>query len=57
MPFLTPWRYGECVEREIRTLEVSQHVSRVVALGFVREAMVDLQRLMGEAKGSVLLLA
>ena len=45
---------GECVEREIRTLEVSQHVSRVAALGFVREAMVDLQRLMGEAKGVII---
>ena len=28
----------ECVEREIRSLEVSQHVSRVAALAFVREA-------------------
>mgnify|MGYP002624540903 CR=1 FL=1 len=45
---------GECVEREIRTLEVSQHVSRVAALGFVREAMVDQQRLMGEAKGVIM---
>ena len=45
---------GECVEREIRSLEVSQHVSRVAALGFVREAMVDQQRLMGEAKGVIM---
>lgn len=44
----------ECVERDIRTLEVSRHVSPIAALGFVREAMVGLQRLMGEAKGVVM---
>ena len=31
---------GECVENEIRTMEVSNHVSPVAAIGFVREAMV-----------------
>lgn len=45
---------GECVEREIRTMEVSGHVSPIATLGFVREAMVDLQRLMGEAKGVIM---
>lgn len=45
---------GECVEDEIRTLEVSNNVSPIATLGFVREAMVDLQRLMGEAKGVIL---
>lgn len=45
---------GENVEDEIRTLEVSSHVSQVAALGFVRTAMVELQRLMGEAKGVIL---
>lgn len=45
---------GECVEREIRTMEVSNHVSPIATLGFVREAMVDLQRLMGEAKGVIM---
>ena len=45
---------NECVEREIRSLEVSQHVSRVAALAFVREAMVDQQRLMGKAKGVIM---
>ena len=45
---------GECVEDEIRTLEVSSNVSPIATLGFVREAMVDLQRLMGEAKGVIL---
>ena len=45
---------GECVEDRIRTMEGSKHVSQVAALGFVREAMVDLQRLMGEAKGVIM---
>lgn len=45
---------GLCVEGKIRTLEVSSKVSYVAALGFVREAMVDLQRLMGEAKGVIM---
>lgn len=45
---------GEIVEDEIRTLAVSSHVSQIAALGFVREAMVDLQRLMGESKGVIL---
>ena len=45
---------GVCVEDKIRTLEVSSKVSHVAALGFVREAMVDLQRLMGEAKGVIM---
>ena len=35
---------GVNVEREIRTLEVSNGVSLVSAVPFVREAMVDLQR-------------
>ena len=45
---------GVCVEREIRTMEVSKYVSPIATLGFVREAMVDLQRLMGEAKGVIM---
>lgn len=45
---------GICVEDKIRTLEVSNKVSYVAALDFVREAMVDLQRLMGEAKGVIM---
>lgn len=45
---------GECVEKEIRTLEVSNHVSPIAAIGFVREAMVGLQQLMGEAKGIIM---
>lgn len=45
---------GECVEQKIRTLEVSSHVSLIAALGFVREAMVDLQRRMGQEKGVIM---
>ena len=45
---------GVCVEKEIRTMEVSKYVSPIATLGFVREAMVDLQRLMGEAKGVIM---
>jgi cytidylate kinase len=45
---------GECVEREIRSLEVSNHVSPVAALGFVREAMVAQQQLMGQGGGVVM---
>ncbi|MBO7137276.1 MAG: (d)CMP kinase [Bacteroidaceae bacterium] len=45
---------GVCVEHEIRTMDVSKYVSPIATLGFVREAMVDLQRLMGEAKGVIM---
>lgn len=45
---------GIYVEDKIRTMEVSSKVSYVAALDFVREAMVDLQRLMGEAKGVIM---
>ena len=38
----------ERVEDEIRTLEVSQHVSPIAALPFVREAMTAAQQAMGE---------
>ena len=45
---------GVNVEEQIRTMEVSSHVSPVAALGFVREAMVCLQQEMGKAKGIVM---
>ena len=45
---------GECVEREIRSLEVSNHVSPVAALPFVRTAMVAQQQQMGEGGGVVM---
>ena len=45
----TPDTYlnGELVEKEIRSLQVSNHVSPIAALPFVREALVALQRQMG----------
>ena len=45
---------GEDVERDIRTLEVSSHVSPIATLGFVREAMVAQQQQMGKDKGVVM---
>lgn len=45
---------GEVVEQEIRSLEVSQHVSPVAALGFVRQALVSQQQAMGKEKGIVM---
>jgi cytidylate kinase len=45
---------GTNVENEIRSLEVSQQVSRVAALDFVRTALIDQQREMGKAKGIVM---
>ena len=45
---------GECVEREIRSLEVSNHVSPIAAVPFVREAMVAQQQQMGQGGGIVM---
>ena len=45
---------GNNVEEQIRTLEVSSHVSPVAALGFVRRAMVKQQQAMGKEKGIVM---
>ena len=45
---------GECVEQEIRSLEVSNHVSPIAALPFVRTAMVAQQQQMGREKGIVM---
>lgn len=45
---------GEIVENEIRTLEVSNHVSPVAAIPAVRHALVKMQRAMGETKGIVM---
>lgn len=45
---------GVCVEKDIRTIEVSNRVSPVAAIPFVREAMVDMQRQMGKEKGIVM---
>lgn len=45
---------GQCVEDRIRTLEVSNHVSPIAALGFVREEMVRQQQRMGEEGGIIM---
>ena len=45
---------GECVEEAIRTLEVSNHVSPIAAIPFVRAAMVARQQGMGRNKGIVM---
>ena len=43
-----------CLNGEIRSLEVSSHVSPVAALPFVRTAMVAQQQLMGQGGGVVM---
>ena len=45
---------GKVVEEEVRTLEVSSHVSAIAALPFVREALTRQQQRMGEEKGIVM---
>ena len=45
---------GEDVEGEIRGLEVSNWVSKVSAVGFVRERLLDIQRELGAKKGVVM---
>ncbi|WP_066629763.1 (d)CMP kinase [Labilibacter marinus] len=45
---------GVSVEKKIRGLEVSNHVSMISALGFVREKMVELQQKMGETDSIVM---
>lgn len=45
---------GELVEQDIRTMEVSNRVSPIAALPFVREALVAQQQKMGEEKGIVM---
>ena len=45
---------GENVEKEIRGMEVANHVSPVAALGFVRKALVAKQQAMGKEKGVVM---
>lgn len=45
---------GENVEHEIRDMRVSNKVSIVAAIPFVRRALVNLQQKMGESKGIVM---
>ena len=45
---------NELVENDIRTPEVSNHVSQIAAVPFIREAMVAQQQRMGKDKGVVM---
>lgn len=45
---------NENVEKEIRTMEVSSHVSPIAAVPFVRAALVAQQQRMGDEKGIVM---
>jgi cytidylate kinase len=45
---------GENVEHDIRTMEVSNHVSPIATLAFVREALVAQQQKMGKEGGIVM---
>jgi len=45
---------GENVEKEIRRMDVSNQVSNISAIGFVREAMVRQQQAFGKSKGVVM---
>ncbi|MBO4659923.1 MAG: (d)CMP kinase [Prevotella sp.] len=45
---------GEDVERDIRTMEVSSHVSPIATLPFVREKLVEQQQQMGAHGGIVM---
>ena len=50
----TTFLNGENVEREIRSLEVSNHVSPIATLPFVRTALVAQQQRMGQHGGIVM---
>lgn len=45
---------GQCVDKQIRTPEISQMASKVSALGPVREKLVELQRKMGHEKSVIM---
>ncbi len=45
---------GVNIEQYIRTIEISNQVSRIAQIKEVREKMVDLQRAMGKGKGLVM---
>ena len=45
---------GENVENDIRTMEVSSHVSPIATLPFVRKSLVEQQQRMGAEKGIVM---
>ncbi len=45
---------GEDVEGEIRGLEISNWVSKISAIGFIREKLLDIQKGLGAKKGVVM---
>ena len=45
---------GENIEKEIRGIEVSNHVSKVAQIKEVRAKLVDIKREIGKAKGLVM---
>ncbi|RDY58337.1 (d)CMP kinase [Flagellimonas nanhaiensis] len=45
---------GENVEAEIRTMKVSEQVSKIATIAEVRELLVDMQQKMGKEKGLVM---
>ena len=45
---------GQMVEQDIRTMEVSHHVSPIAAIPFVRDALLAQQQAMGRNKGIVM---
>lgn len=45
---------GENVEKDIRSIEISNHVSKVAQIKEVRKKMIELQREMGKNKGLVM---
>lgn len=48
------WLNEECVEKEIRGMDVSGNVSLIASIGFVREFLVGQQREMGKSGGVVM---
>ena len=48
------WLNNKNVEKEIRNMRVSNNVSKISAIPFVRHKMVELQQKLGEKKGIVM---
>jgi CMP/dCMP kinase len=48
------WLNGKNVEQEIRSFEIAENVSLISKLKFVRDKMVELQRMMGQNKAVVM---
>jgi CMP/dCMP kinase len=52
--FAEAYLNGVCVEKEIRSLEVSNYVSKVASVPEVRKKLVSIQKQLGENKGVVM---